>query len=668
MLTPHHTPHILLLAIVAFFTGGGSLLLAQAPNQPAAKNFAISATDADGLRAQLKTLGDRFQTARLQGNAKADIAILLRAVQTALDHSEWYDAKDVAAARELLAECQTRLSGANERQTPWTRKAGLTVLGYQSRIDATVQPYGLLIPDEVVRDPAKAARLDIWLLGRDDKRTEIRFIAERLKKQPEFNPAGALVLVPYGRYCNATKFAGEVDVYEALDDVRRRFAIDPARISVRGFSMGGASTWHLGAHDAGRWAAVAPGAGFAETAQYTRVLASGATPPPWYEQTLWRWYDATQYAGNLFNTGVVAYSGENDKQRQAATIMESAMAAEGLKLTHLIGPGVEHKYEPKTKLEVARQVDAIVAKGSDPFPASVKLTTYTLRYGQMKWVQLLGLDQHWERADITAERIDPGTIRVTTRNVSAFAVNLPENNAATDLKRITIDGTAVSPGAVGWSREVGWQFSKHNGTWTAGPLVTSLRKSPGLTGPIDDAFMSGFVFVPPSGTSASREVDAWVTTEFQRARSVWRSVFRGDARVIPATDPAALPADANWVLWGDTKSNPIIAKLLGKTPAIWQPDAIRLGGKSFPGNSQVLLMIYPNPLHPGRYIVLNSGFTFREAALKTNAQQTPKLPDWAVVDVRTPPSPTAPGAVVDAGFFSETWTVTESQPGKAVAK
>jgi hypothetical protein len=33
----------------------------------------------------------------------------------------------------------------------------------------------------------------------------------------------------------------------------------------------------------------------------------------------------------------------------------------------------------------------------------------------------------------------------------------------------------------------------------------------------------------------------------------------------------------------------------------------------------------------------------------------PKLPDWAIVDVNTPPSPRAPGKIVDAAFFGEKW-------------
>src|SRR5687768_17910198 len=36
-----------------------------------------------------------------------------------------------------------------------------------------------------------------------------------------FTPPHAFVLHLYGRYCNANKFAGEVDLFEALDAVKR---------------------------------------------------------------------------------------------------------------------------------------------------------------------------------------------------------------------------------------------------------------------------------------------------------------------------------------------------------------------------------------------------------------------------------------------------------------
>ena len=70
----------------------------------------------------------------------------------------------------------------------------------------------------------------------------------------------------------------------------------------------------------------------------------------------------------------------------------------------------------------------------------------------------------------------------------------------------------------------------------------------------------------------------------------------------------------------------------------------------------MLSMIYPNPLNTGKYVVLNSGLTFRENH-KSNAVQNPQLPDWAILDLSTPPDGNAAGKAVAADFFDENWDV-----------
>ena len=67
------------------------------------------------------------------------------------------------------------------------------------------------------------------------------------------------------------------------------------------------------------------------------------------------------------------------------------------------------------------------------------------------------------------------------------------------------------------------------------------------------------------------------------------------------------------------------------------------------------VLIYPNPLNPEKYVVLNSGFTFREYDYLNNARQISKLPDWAIVDVTVAPNERWPGKITSAGFFGEKW-------------
>jgi hypothetical protein len=79
-----------------------------------------------------------------------------------------------------------------------------------------------------------------------------------------------------------------------------------------------------------------------------------------------------------------------------------------------------------------------------------------------------------------------------------------------------------------------------------------------------------------------------------------------------------------------------------------------VGGQKYPPNS-ALVMIYPNPLNPKKYVVLNSGHTFREVDNLNNARQVARLPDFAIIDTSVLPDGYAPGKVLDAGFFGEKW-------------
>jgi hypothetical protein len=63
--------------------------------------------------------------------------------------------------------------------------------------------------------------LDLWCHGRGEKLSELSFLSQRSTSPGEFTPPGAIVLHLYGRYCNANKFAGEVDAFEAMADVKK---------------------------------------------------------------------------------------------------------------------------------------------------------------------------------------------------------------------------------------------------------------------------------------------------------------------------------------------------------------------------------------------------------------------------------------------------------------
>ena len=202
------------------------------------------------------------------------------------------------------------------------------------------------------------------------------------------------------------------------------------------------------------------------------------------------------------------------------------------------------------------------------------------------------------------------------------------------------------------------------GGWAVGEMAPNgLRKVHGLQGPIDDAFMDSFIMVRPTGPAMNEKTGRWVAAEQAHAIDHWRKQFRGEARVVD--DSALTDADiasSNLVLWGDPTSNAVLAKMIARLPIKWSASEVRAGDQMFPASAHVPVMIYPNPLNPRKYVVLNSGFTFREYDYENNDRQSPKLPDWAVVNVDVAATPQSPGGIAAAGFFGETWDWQAAAP------
>jgi dienelactone hydrolase len=629
----------------------------------------ISARDRAELEAGVQTLGRDLDALQTELKDKPDLLNLVpdarifhNAVRYALQYGEFYKTNQIEIARKFLAQGTERAAQLRAGTSPWTTATGLVARGYVSRIDGSVQPYGLVVPNSYNVNSPHSFRLDAWFHGRGETLSELDFINGRQQSPGQFTPDNTFVLHLYGRYCNANKFAGEIDLFEALENVQAHYPIDENRLVVRGFSMGGAACWQFAAHYAGLWAAAAPGAGFSETADFLKVFQNETVQPTWYEQKLWHWYDCTDYALNLFNCPTVAYSGEIDRQKQAADMMARALSEEGIELTHLIGPGTAHQYHPETKKELDRRIDSIAAIGRNPMPGKVRFTTWTLRYNKMLWVTVDALGEHWERARVNAQIADDHRVELDTLNVTALTLDMAPGLCPLDTTRkptVVIDGQELEGAAVGSDRSWTAHFQKAKGLWRSTSVrgaESGLSKRHGLQGPIDDAFMDSFLMVTPTGTPLNGTVGAWTRSEQTHAIGQWRSQFRGEARVKNDTELTDEDIAAhNLILWGDPQSNALIARIADKLPIRWNAQGVHTREAIYPADRYVPVLIYPNPLNPERYVVLNSGFTFREYDYLNNARQIAKLPDWAIVDLTVPVSSRAPGAIANAGFFDEQW-------------
>ncbi len=619
--------------------------------------------EVDRLRSRLPILQPADNT-----SLTIQIEVLLHAVEVAVEQGHFFEPVDVKRADRLLAEATKRIEKlANQPQhrelvgvTTSADKPQLIVGGYRSRIDGSIQPYGLVVPAGWNPQDESPKRLDIWLHGRGEKSLELQFLDQRLQQIGQVSPANTFVLHPFGRYCNAFKFAGEIDVLEALEHVKSIFPIDSNRISIRGFSMGGAGCWQMAVHYPGTWFAATPGAGFSETTQFLKEFQKEDFQPSPAIKQLLNLYDCPGWANNLRLLPTIAYSGEIDKQKQAADMMAAAFTERGMTLNHVIGPQTAHKIHPDS-LQTIEQWLADQAKAGRPaVPLEIDFTTFTLRHAQNRWITIEGLQEHWKASRIHASLELPKTLRIKTDGITQFRIQFAKGECPLqgDLE-MYVDGMPLQGPKVEADGSLEFQMIRQqDGWWILDGPDQSLRKRPGLQGPIDDAFYDSFIFVRPSRPCTHGAVERWVTEEWKHALQQWKRHYRGEPRVVMDTNLTEEQiANSNLILFGCSNANQVLERIIDRLPLTWNKDTLRFGSQSYDPAQHVVAMIYPNPLNPKRYIVLNSGFTFREYAYLNNARQIPMLPDWAVIDVSKPADPISPGKIASEGFFSEKWQI-----------
>lgn len=625
---------------------------------PPAGTYELPADVAKELRGRTDEAKDRVWEIDFKEHA-GDVGALVKAVDFALEHGEFYDEKHVDLARSMLDLAGERHREIDEDEThSWTEQRGLVIRGFRSGIDDSWQPYGLEIPEAL--DLSKPVPMLVWLHGRGDKITDLHFL-ERCRTKSQAlggfvkDQDEVIILHPFGRHCVGWKHAGEIDVFEAIAAVSEDYPVDPDRIALAGFSMGGAGAWHIGAHYRDRFCAVHAGAGFAETREYNGLVPENFPPP--IEQTLWQVYDVPDYIRNFLNGPVLAYSGAEDKQKQAADLVARELATVRHELRHVIGEGMGHKYNEESVAEIWEWLRECWREGRDTDPERVTWQTPTLRYPGHAWLQLQGLEKHWTPAVVEARRDDAGRkFAISAENVSALAIRA---GVGGDLGgySVQVNGQELPAASPGFPVEA-LSLVKREGAWTWGE-PGAMRKRPGIQGPIDDAFLGRFVVVPPDLPPENGRFARWVEFELEHFRSRWKALLRGELPVVEAGD---LDSDditeANLVLWGDPESNPMIAEIADRLPVEWTDSGFTLGGKAYPAGEFAPVFIFPNPINPDRYVVINSGHTFREGHDRTNSLQNPKLPDWAVIGLDQLPDEIAPGRIEAAGFFDEGWKIS----------
>ena len=637
------------------------------PVQPKPEELAQIREKSQQIEGMVEKLKSRHADAALVGDvevyAKAGRILLefpeLMVTQAAIDHAMTVLDEGIDRARELTAG-----------QAPWN-EGKKQIHAYSSDIDGSIQPYAVTLPEGY--DASRPTRLYVWMHGRQNNTTETEFLFAQQTFRPGNPPVadqGQIQLDLFGRINSAGwHWAGEADVFEGIQAVEKRFKIDERRILLRGFSMGGEGAWHIALHYPDRFAAAEIGAGTWSRRSETPGLQ------PYQYATLKIWENMEEWALNGFNLPLAGHDGDSDTQiaslpgpppgtethgqlesslRVRAQLIKEGLFGEGdpdfvrIKGTpdiFLISQKTGHGTSPL----VRQRLDAFLKEWGDKgqsSPDHVRFVTYTTRYNRDYWVTVEGLYKHYERADVDAQRNPGGTeYEIETHNIARLA--LGETGHAGVIR---IDGQNLKVKAA--PRIV---LQRIGAVWKVGAArLTGLHKTHALQGPIDDAFLDPFLLVRPTGKPWNDAVNQQALRTLARFDRLWGKYFRGHPFVKDDKDVTQSDiAKYHLVLFGDPGSNRWIAKTLTRLPVKWTRETVSLAGKSLPAAENFPALIYPNPLNPAKYVVLNTGLTIRDREYNGDYGM-PQWGDYALVKVK-------PGAdvpdLVTAGLFDEEWRI-----------
>jgi len=621
------------------------------------------------IRQQLKDLQHELTKLKNQNIADdrlADVAIYAKAAEWILRHNEFFKPNYADQTLEILELGLQKAQRQKPNQHASNPEPGSYIFAYRSKVDGSLQPYALTVPKGVDLKDAKRWPLHVKLHGRAKYLNEVNFINRYADKPLPESAADRdwIQLDVFGRTNNAYRWAGEADVLEAIADVRRRFRIDVRRITLWGFSMGGAGAWHLGLHYPSKWSSVGPGAGFVDFYKYQKV----AQPLPIYQHKTLHIYDAIDYALNAYNVPICTYGGEKDSQLVASTSVVEKAESLNVPIKLLIGEGMGHKFHPDSYKEFMAFHKEKSKAGRPGYPGlrQIRFITYTLKYNSCEWLTIEEMAKQYEPATV-AGAVDPKTfvLNLETENVAILQI-------ARDIAEdVVLDGMPFPLAQAARGLLPGVFFERTSNGWvqldydSSRDLMTNpdLRKRHDLQGPIDDAFMQPFLCVTGTHKPSSTEHEQWAQWTLKRFEQEFDKWMRGRIPIVNDDQVTANQIrNQNLVLFGDPASNSIIAKIIDKLPIEWSGSEVTVAGKTYDTTKHGLSMIYPNPLNPRRYVVLNSGHTFHTPQfMASNAQLYPRLGDIAVQSFEPDKKLGYREKIVWADLFNASWELDSAR-------
>ncbi len=424
---------------------------------------------------------------------------------------------------------------------------------------------------------------------------------------------------------------GRKDALEVQDYARSRFRIDPTREYLTGHSMGGHGTWNVGVHHPGRFAAIAPSAGWSSFQSYT-----GAARPGGVFGRARAHSNTNDYLSNLARRGVYILHGDADDNVPVREARDMRAALEGVvdDVEYYEEPGAGHWWDGERSagadcVDWPPLFEFFRARTLDPFELDFTFVTPSPYVSsEHSYVTLLAAPTSEFDCRVTSVR-EGDVVLLEVDHVGRLEVDL-DALAGIGIQTLVFDG--VRHPVVG-------------GRLTLPADAPQSEKHPGVHGPFNEVYMRPFCFIYAEDPPAYARYAAFQISQ-------WALTGNGLACAMPASAVTdALRETHNLIRLG------FLQDQIGNPPPLltWDDRAVSVegGGRYFSA-----LLAYVYPLEAATRGGIDSGATHLGANLVTTYGDEHLLyaygpfnsrsgaPDYYVMTSE---------AIVEAGFFSSLW-------------
>lgn len=624
---------------------------------------------------------------------------------------------------ELLRQARRRLPVEAAGGDPWRGRLGYFERAYWSSIDDSAQPYLLLVPrvfGEVLRARRKKAAkktttaaaagagagggaggagptakprtkrwpLIVFLHGYVPRYDIHRWWDEI----PEFNALcdrkDTFLLIPFGRSNTDFVGCGEEDVLSAVEDVRRHYPIDPNRVYLFGYSMGGMAVFTLGGHWPDRWAAAVSFAARADSPLLMGVPGGEAAVPP-FKRRLMRADSPVHLVENFLNLPVRLYHGRDDMIVPPADAVRLKNRLKKVGADAALSWWTGGHNTGFSLLGRPAPVEWLLSQRRNGKPKRRRLKEYSLRYGTRGGVSVLHLREadgpyELEWRETTAEGNAALELLKVSGPVAVASLVVPGRGERLRLPpnrgRLSLLPAEKEHPFLRFLWDAAWcrsGFPAGGGTVpnrTGTKKNNGVRKPPGprdffppgfrawknqlRCGPVKEATYSAFTLV--YGTGGDATATKKLRRQAEEFAERWRRFAKGRPPLKADTEVTAEDLRRrNLFLFGDARENRLHARAAPALPFKVENGTAVVAGKKVALKNRGLMYIYPNPLPgagPFRSVVIVVGTPYGEYLPRNH--QLDLIPDFLIYEKERDSDGTNTNRPVVAGYFDGRWRTT----------